>query len=157
MRPLYISQAMKAGNALYPERLKGAYLDPYAPASDPLGAALLGALDKDERSKLLERHRASSHESGCALVQHRLFTLFPHLGRSVRDYPVLFKRLRHDLPGALEAGTDKRKGFNDAEGNPIKPYEAKLYRSLYGIITVLHDQYDWPKDRIITMLENSGL
>lgn len=158
MRRLDYSKALQAGDKIFGRRATGRYVDATVGSTCPHGAAFLGTLHGTaDVQKFLGLVRNSSRESLCDFIHHGLMKTFPHLGRSIREFPQLYKRLRHDCPGVLEAGEDKRRSFTAADGSKIQPYSAKLYRSLFGVISQLHDRYDWPKPRIGLVLAEAGL
>ena len=141
-----LSDAIRAGAEIAPKTLKGRYIgEPQT--SCPLGAAFLGSLDGAVVVHRFQvRALKDSPEYISTHIHGSLMKTFPQLRCSVRDFPRLFKTLRQDCPGALRNGKYKSGG-----------YTLTLYSSLFIVITRLHDEYDWSKQRIAELLAEAGL
>lgn len=84
------------------------------------------------------------HEPYCRLRIRELHRAFPHLGASVRQCPTLALKLEslRMLP--------RIKPFQTA-------YHQEVHRSLWKVITDLHDTVGWANSDIAVLLEDHGL
>lgn len=133
MRRLTLSAAILAGadtvrgsaRTGYLTRRPGGEID----GTDILGAAFIGALVLNkEYSRFAALAKNLSDESMPGFIEHGLMKQFPHLGRSVRDFPALHKFLRGEGKTASMLACGRYRSG---------PYSLVIHRSLYGVLARL--------------------
>lgn len=124
------------------------------PASDILGAALLGSMSARWVESFLDHAKMSSDETLCANVMHELHRAFPHLGCSIRvrsfQYPSGSIRFTKEFVEDLEREAVVPKLRGGSARGPL------ANTSLWTVLTRLYDR-GWTKTQIAELLGKHGL
>lgn len=141
-RPLLLSRSIRQGDRTAPGRCIGRYID--GSASCVIGAAFLGQLyGPADVAKFMGFAASASREGLCDFVLHGVMKAFPVLGEGVDRHPKLEPLVaRQHLRGLSRL---------------FAPIARDTYRSLFGVLTALHDQHAWSKAQLAGALERAGL